>query len=680
MTQSPNLGQPKEDNERKLGEKKSESKTPLLDYYGRNLNEMASNGMLDPVYGREKEIKDIVNILNKRKKNNPIIIGDEGVGKTVLVEALAQRIVAKEVEMWLLDKVIIEINISNMVSGTKYRGEFEQRMEGMIKEIENNPHIIIFIDEIHNIIGAGGTSGSLDAANMIKPSLSRGTMKCIGATTLSEYKKHIEGEGAFARRFQKVYIKEPTKEETVDLLMNIKKKYEKYHGVEYSKEVIKFCVELVDKYVNNRKFPDKAIDLLDEAGSMVKLSSSFIPEELIEKELELIDITNKKKNSSNNQLFEEAAEFRDMEKEILASLLEIKERTQKEFKENTYTVELEHLAKIMASHSGIPLEKLTSAESSRLKELEENLNSQIIGQDEAIKKVSESIQRARLGFSDPSRPTASFLFLGSTGVGKTYLAKILAEDLFDTSDSFIRIDMSEFEAAFSISKLIGSPPGYIGHDDKGQLTEKIKNRPYSLVLFDEIEKAHPDVLNALLQILDDGKLTDATGVEVNFKNTIIIMTSNVGTKNIIEDSAVGFGVDRNVLSVDKSSVFKEIEKQFRPEFINRIDEKIVFNPLGEEQIKLIVDIEMKKAIDRVIKKGYDVTCESEVNEYIAEHDFNKKYGARPIKRAIADRIINLITRKILDGHIKEGGKFKIVVEKDEIKIIKQRKHARAKSE
>jgi ATP-dependent Clp protease ATP-binding subunit ClpC len=678
------------------GNKKGKGSTPMLDYFGRDLTKLASELKLDPVFGREKEIEEIVQILNKRKKNNPLLVGEPGVGKTAVVEGLAIKIHKKETEIWLLNKRIVEINMTSMVSGTKYRGEFEQRMEDLIKEIEENPDIIVFLDEIHNVIGAGGASGSMDAANIIKPALSRGLMKCIGATTLEDYKKHIENEGAFERRFQKVYVNEPTKEETEALLKNIKKKYEDFHGVTYSEEIIKECVNYADKYITYRKFPDKAIDLLDEVGSRVKLKNVSVPDNFKELESVLDETVAKKKEASQKQDFEKAAQYRDEERKILQEIETEKIKWQSEAMKNKTKVRIEDVAHVISSHTGIPVNKLTDSENKKLLNISEYLKKKIIGQDEAVQKVEEAIQRSRLGLQDPFRPLASFLFLGPTGVGKTLMAKLLASHLFNTNDSYIRIDMSEYEEKHSVSKLIGSPPGYIGHEDKGQLTEKVKNRPYSLILFDEIEKAHPDVFNVFLQMLDEGKLTDSTGSEINFKNTIIIMTSNIGTRNILEGTTLGFGTQTDTLKNDKTLVFKELEKHFRPEFLNRIDEKVVFNPLGREQIEIITEIEMKDMLDRIKEKGYDISAEKEVVLNIALVGYDKKYGARPIKRAIQERVGNLISKAVLKGEVIVGLKYSLHLDNEEIVICndvsinedlltssikpKVRKNARNKSE
>jgi len=650
------------------GNKKGKGTTPMLDYFGRDLTKLASELKLDPVFGREKEIEEIVQILNKRKKNNPLLVGEPGVGKTAVVEGLAIKIHKKETEIWLLNKRIVEINMTSMVSGTKYRGEFEQRMEDLIKEIEENPDIIVFLDEIHNVIGAGGASGSMDAANIIKPALSRGVMKCIGATTLEDYKKHIENEGAFERRFQKIYVNEPTKEETEVLLKNIKKKYEDFHGVAYSDEIIKECVNYADKYVTYRKFPDKAIDLLDEVGSRVKLKNVSVPDNFKELEAALEETVAKKREASQKQDFEKAAQYRDEEKTILQEIENEKIKWQSEAMKNKTKVKIEDIAYIISSHTGIPVNKLTDSENKKLLSISEHLKQRIIGQDEAVQKVEEAIQRSRLGLQDPFKPLASFLFLGPTGVGKTLMAKLLASHLFNTNDSYIRIDMSEYEEKHSIAKLIGSPPGYVGHEDKGQLTEKVKNRPYSLILFDEIEKAHPDVFNVFLQVLDEGKLTDSTGSEINFKNTIIIMTSNIGTRNILEENQLGFGKQTDTLTNDKKLVFKELEKHFRPEFLNRIDEKVVFNPLGRDQIETITEIEMKDMLDRIKEKGYNISVVKEVVLNIAQVGYDKKYGARPIKRAIQERVGNLISKAVLKGEVVIGKEYSLVLEGEEIKV------------
>ena len=650
------------------GNKKGKGTTPMLDYFGRDLTKLASELKLDPVFGREKEIEEIVQILNKRKKNNPLLVGEPGVGKTAVVEGLAIKIHKKETEIWLLNKRIVEINMTSMVSGTKYRGEFEQRMEDLIKEIEENPDIIVFLDEIHNVIGAGGASGSMDAANIIKPALSRGVMKCIGATTLEDYKKHIENEGAFERRFQKIYVNEPTKEETEVLLKNIKKKYEDFHGVAYSDEIIKECVNYADKYVTYRKFPDKAIDLLDEVGSRVKLKNVSVPDNFKELEVALEETVAKKREASQKQDFEKAAQYRDEEKTILQEIENEKIKWQSEAMKNKTKVKIEDIAYIISSHTGIPVNKLTDSENKKLLSISEHLKQRIIGQDEAVQKVEEAIQRSRLGLQDPFKPLASFLFLGPTGVGKTLMAKLLASHLFNTNDSYIRIDMSEYEEKHSIAKLIGSPPGYVGHEDKGQLTEKVKNRPYSLILFDEIEKAHPDVFNVFLQVLDEGKLTDSTGSEINFKNTIIIMTSNIGTRNILEENQLGFGKQTDTLTNDKKLVFKELEKHFRPEFLNRIDEKVVFNPLGRDQIETITEIEMKDMLDRIKEKGYNISVTKEVIVNIAQVGYDKKYGARPIKRAIQERVGNLISKAVLKDEVVTGKEYSLVLDGEEIKV------------
>lgn len=639
--------------------KKSKSNTPFLDNFGKDLTKLASLGKLDPVIGREEEIDQTIQILNKRKKNNPILIGESGVGKTAIVEGLAIRIFNKQVDRWLFNKRIIELNITSVVSGTKYRGEFEQRMEEIIKEVQKNPDVILFIDEIHNVIGAGGASGSMDAANIIKPALARGEMRCIGATTLDEYKKVIENDSALDRRFQKVYINVPTKEQTLAILQQIKPKYEDYHGVVFSDEVLEKCVELSDRYITYRNFPDKAIDLMDEVGSRVKLSNVIVSEEIKKLEDELKDAMAKKTEAALTQKYEVAAKYRDLVKDINIKIEEENIKWQEKIKQMKIQVSLEDVAKIIAKQTGIPLNKLTDSENQKLIQLDTYLQDRVIGQKEAITKITDAIQRSRVGIQDPNKPIASFLFLGSTGVGKTHLAKVLSKYLFDTDDSFIRFDMSEYMEKFDITKLIGAPPGYVGHEDKGQLTEKVKNRPYCIILFDEIEKAHKDIFNVLLQVLDDGKLTDSHGKEVNFKNTIIIMTSNIGTDKILSDKKLGFNVSHSSNDSVSDKVMAELKKEFRPELLNRIDEKIVFQPLTEEDILKIVDIELGYMISRIEKKGFKINVDSSVKKFLAENGYDKDYGARPLKRAITTYIETPIAKFLLSKKTKPGTVLKL---------------------
>jgi len=641
--------------------KKSKTNTPFLDNFGKDLTKLASLGKLDPVIGREEEIDQTIQILNKRKKNNPILIGESGVGKTAIVEGLAIRIHNKQVDRWLFNKRIIELNITSVVSGTKYRGEFEQRMEEIIKEVQKNPDIILFIDELHNVIGAGGASGSMDAANIIKPALARGEMRCIGATTLDEYKKVIENDTALDRRFQKVYISVPTKDQTIQILKQISPKYEDYHGVIFSDEIIEKCVELSDRYITSRNFPDKAIDLMDEVGSRVKLSNVIISEEIKKLESDLKDAEIKKKESALTQNYEAAAKYRDLVKDINIQIEEENVKWQEKVKQMKIQVTVEDVAKIISKQTGIPLNKLTDSENEKLIQMDTYLKNRVIGQDEAIGKVTDAIQRSRVGIQDPNKPIASFLFLGSTGVGKTHLAKILSKYLFDTDESFIRFDMSEYMEKFDVTKLIGAPPGYVGHEDKGQLTERVKNRPYCILLFDEIEKAHKDIFNILLQVLDDGKLTDSHGKEVNFKNTIIIMTSNIGTDKILSERKLGFTVSAGGGPGDTVSekVLAELKKAFRPELLNRIDEKIVFQPLSEDDILKIVDIELNSMISRIEQKGYKVSVDHSVRKFLAESGYDKDYGARPLKRAITGHIETPIAKFLLGKKLKSGYTIKL---------------------
>lgn len=639
--------------------KSSKTNTPFLDKFGKDLTKLAAIGKLDPVIGREEEIDQAIQILNKRKKNNPILIGESGVGKTAIVEGLAIRIFNKQVDRWLFNKRIIELNITAVVSGTKYRGEFEQRMEEIIKEVQKNTDVILFIDELHNVIGAGGASGSMDAANIIKPALARGDMRCVGATTLDEYKKVIENDSALDRRFQKVYISVPTKEQTVEILKQISPKYEDYHGVVFSDEIIEKCVELSDRYITYRNFPDKAIDLMDEVGSRVKLSNVIVSEEIKKLEVDLREAEVKKKESAFNQNYEAAAKYRDLILDINIKIEEENVKWQEKVKQMKIQVTLEDVARVISKQTGIPLNKLTDSENEKLIQLDSYLRARVIGQDEAIIKVTDAIQRSRVGIQDPNKPIASFLFLGSTGVGKTHLAKILSKYLFDTEDSFIRFDMSEYMEKFDVTKLIGAPPGYVGHEDKGQLTEKVKTRPYSIILFDEIEKAHKDIFNILLQVLDDGKLTDSHGKEVNFKNTIIIMTSNIGTDKILTDRKLGFSIANSVSDSVSDKVMIELKKAFRPELLNRIDEKIVFQPLSEANILQIVDIELNHMISRIEQKGYKINIDPSVKKFLSENGYDKEYGARPLKRAITSYIETPIAKFLLGKKIKQGATIKL---------------------
>lgn len=650
--------------------KKTNSSTPNLDRFGKDLTKLAALGKLDPVIGREDEIDQTIEILNKRKKNNPILVGEPGVGKTAIAEGLALRIHQKKVDRSLKDKKIVELNITSIISGTKYRGDFEQRMDEIMKEVQKNPDIIIFIDEIHNVIGAGSASGSMDAANIIKPALARGEMRCIGATTFDEYKKVIENDSALERRFQKVYVNVPTKEETFDILKQIKIKYEDFHGVFYSEEILKSCIDISDRYITDRNFPDKALDLMDEVGSGVKLHKIKIPESIQKLEAEMYDIVEIKDHAAKTQDYEKAAIYRDKQRNVLALIEQENIKWKEQLRQSRIPVEIEDVARVVSKHTGIPLNKLTDSENIKLIKLDKFLKDKIIGQDEAVEKIVDAIHRSRIGIQDPDKPIASFLFLGSTGVGKTYLAKTLAKFMFDTEESFIRFDMSEYMEKISVSKLIGAPPGYVGYEEKGLLTEKVKNRPYSILLFDEIEKAHPDLFNILLQILDEGKLTDSTGKEVNFKNTVIILTSNIGTDKILSDKKLGFTAS-NSQEDTTEMVMSELKKKFKPELINRIDEKVVFKPINDDDVLKIIDLELTKLTKRIQDKGYKLSINISVKKFLSSVGYDRDYGARPLKRAITTYIETPIAKFLLIENPPEGTNLKLNLDKkDNVVVVK----------
>ena len=634
------------------------SKTPVLDNFGKDLTSMAENDELDPIIGRETEIQRVSQILSRRKKNNPLLIGEPGVGKSAIAEGLAIRIIKKKVSRVLFNKRIISLDLASLVAGTKYRGQFEERMKAVMNELEKNSDVILFIDEIHTIVGAGGATGSLDASNMFKPALARGTIQCIGATTLDEYRNSIEKDGALERRFQKIIVEQTNEEETLEILKNIKDKYEDHHNVIYTDEALHACVKLTSRYMTDRHLPDKAIDALDEAGSRVHLTNLDVPLHITDLESEMDIVKNEKNLAVKNQKYEQAASFRDKEKILETKLSSAQSLWEEECKKNKEIVNEESIADVVSMMTGIPLNKLKQSESNKLSNLTSIVKKSIIGQDKAIAKVVKSIQRNRAGLKDPKKPIGSFIFLGQTGVGKTQLAKTLARELFESEDSLIRVDMSEYMEKFAISRLIGAPPGYVGYEDGGQLTEKIRRKPYAVVLLDEIEKAHPDVFNMLLQVLDDGFLTDSVGRKIDFTNCVIIMTSNIGVKKIQDfGSGVGFGTTARKSQEDsftQKTIMNSLRKKFAPEFLNRIDEVIIFNSLSEKDIHLIIEIELEKLYARINELGYKIKLTKKAKDFLCVNGYDKKYGARPLKRTIQKHVEDLIATEILNSSINGG--------------------------
>ncbi|UYW02257.1 ATP-dependent Clp protease ATP-binding subunit [Flavobacterium agricola] len=650
------------------------SKTPVLDNFGRDLTELAEQGKLDPVVGREKEIERVSQILSRRKKNNPLLIGEPGVGKSAIAEGLALRIIQKKVSRILFNKRVVTLDLASLVAGTKYRGQFEERMKAVMNELEKNTDIILFIDEIHTIVGAGGATGSLDASNMFKPALARGEIQCIGATTLDEYRQYIEKDGALERRFQKVIVEPTSVEETITILNNIKGKYEDHHSVTYTPEAIEACVKLTNRYMTDRFLPDKAIDALDEVGSRVHIINISVPEEILTLEKNLEEVRAEKDAMVKKQKFEEAAKLRDDERNIERSLAVAQEKWELESKNNRITVTEDNVADVVSMMTGIPVNRVAQTESNKLAHLPDLIKGKVIGQDEAVLKIAKSIQRNRAGLKDPNKPIGSFIFLGQTGVGKTQLAKVLAKELFDSEEALVRIDMSEYMEKFAISRLVGAPPGYVGYEEGGQLTEKIRRKPYAVLLLDEIEKAHPDVFNMLLQVLDDGHLTDSLGRKVDFRNTIIIMTSNIGARQLKDfGTGVGFGTaakQSQQADIEKGVIENALKKAFAPEFLNRIDDVVVFNALEKEDINKIIDIELQKLYARIADLGYSLKLSDAAKDFIADKGFDKQFGARPLKRAIQKYIEDALAEKIITSKIQTGDEIlmELDAEKEELTV------------
>ena len=655
-----------------VAQPKSPNDTPVLDNFGTDMTRAAAENRLDPIVGREKEIERLAQILSRRKKNNPVLIGEPGVGKSAIVEGLALRIIQRKVSRVLFDKRVISLDMASIVAGTKYRGQFEERIKAILNELSKNPNIILFIDEIHTIVGAGSASGSMDAANMLKPALARGEIQCIGATTLDEYRKNIEKDGALERRFQKVIVDPTTAEETLQILKNIKPR-EEHHNVIYTDEALDACVKLTERYISDRNFPDKAIDALDEAGSRVHISNITVPKSIEELEAKIEDTKTEKLAAVKSQNFELAASFRDKERQYLLQLESAKAKWEQELQEHRETVDEDKVAEVVAMMSGVPVQRIAKAENLRLLEMADNLKKQVVGQDDAVQKIVKAIQRNRVGLKDPNKPIGTFMFLGPTGVGKTHLAKKLAEYLFDSADSLIRIDMSEYLEKFAVSRLIGAPPGYVGYEEGGQLTEKVRRKPYSVVLLDEIEKAHPDVFNLLLQVLDEGRLTDSLGRRIDFKNTILIMTSNIGTRQL-KDFGRGVGFSSQAAGkMDKDFsrgvIQKALNKAFAPEFLNRVDDIIMFDQLDKDAIHKIIDIELQGLYKRVCGLGYELVLTDEAKDFIATKGYDVQFGARPLKRAIQKYLEDEMAELIIRASVGEGDKIVVDFNKDEQKIV-----------
>lgn len=653
-------------------QKKPANDTPVLDNFGTDMTKAAEEGKLDPVVGRVKEIERLAQILSRRKKNNPILIGEPGVGKSAIVEGLALRIVEKKVSRILFDKRVIALDMTAVVAGTKYRGQFEERIRSILNELKKNPNIILFIDEIHTIVGAGSAAGSMDAANMLKPALARGEIQCIGATTLDEYRQNIEKDGALERRFQKVIVEPTTAEETLQILKNIKDKYEDHHNVNYTDAALEACVKLTDRYITDRNFPDKAIDALDEAGSRVHLTNITAPKEIEEQEKLIDEMKSLKNEAVRLQNFELAASYRDKEKEYTNQLDTLKEEWEKSLKENRETVDDEQIAEVVSMMSGVPVQRMAQAEGMKLLGMKDDLLSKVIGQDKAIATLVKAIQRSRVGLKDPNKPIGTFMFLGPTGVGKTHLAKELAKLMFGSADALIRIDMSEYMEKFTVSRLVGAPPGYVGYEEGGQLTEKVRRKPYSIVLLDEIEKAHPDVFNILLQVMDEGRLTDSYGRTVDFKNTIVIMTSNIGTRQL-KEFGKGIGFAAQVRTDDKeysrSVITKALNKSFAPEFINRLDEIITFDQLDLDALTRIIDIELKGLYSRVENIGYKLVIDEDAKKFVATKGYDVQFGARPLKRAIQNNLEDGISELILGSEMAAGDTIKVSYDKEKDLIV-----------